>query len=218
MSLTLVSFLIGALALYSFFFIRRAGEVQHGVLLPFLHRIHAPKVLKTISNEEHNGIHHQINIFNIRILSCFVASVIAVGVSGLFLMLVSNGGDAQAAGFIMAVCFAYVCANYDLNSKIINWVYLSENELLARVVQNNADEGGFKSLSDYLVAENQKMLKEWQEEVVKVGEEFEARLIELGYDPERDYLESPESEEELTQLLEQVTNEFEEKYDKPPGL
>ena len=198
--------------------VRQSGTVQYNVLLPFLHRLHMPKVLNTLTEEEHNGIHRQIDIFSLRVLSILITSVVAVGVSLMFLILLVNGGDATTPGYMMAIAFAYVAANYNINSQIINWVYASENELLARVIKKNADDGGFKSLSDYLSHENTEMLKEWQDEVVKVGEAFEARLIELGYDTERDYLESPEAEEELTQLLEQVTNEFEEKYDKPPGL
>ena len=216
MSMSLVGILLGALTAYSYMFIRRCGEVQHNILLPFMHRMHAPNVLNTITEEEHDGIHRQIDIFNIRIITCFLASIVAVGVTLLFLILLTNGGNAQIAGYIMAITFAYVVANYDLNSKIIKWVYFSENELLSRVIQDKSDKSEFDNLGDYLKNESDKMLMEWHDEVLKVGEDYEARLIELGYDPERDYLENPEAEEELIRMLEQVSNEFEEKLDKTP--
>ena len=211
MSITFVGFLLGALTVYSYLFIRRVGFVQQTVLIPFLHRLHAPNVLNTITDEEHDGIHYQIDIFNIRILTCFVAAVIASGVSALFLLLASNEGNVGITGYIVAVCFAYVCANYDLNTKMINWVYYSENELVARVMQKNADDGGHASLGDYLKAENEELIKDWVNDVRIAGEQFENRLIELGYDEERDYFENAESEQELTDMLEQVTNEMEEK-------
>ena len=215
MSFTFVAVLLAALTLYSYVFIRRSGFVQQTVLLPFLHKIHIPAILSTLTPDEHEGLHHQIDIFNVRILSCFVAAVVATGVSFLFLILAANGGADGVSGFILAVGFAYVCANYDLNNKMIRWVHLSENELLGRVLQKNVDNSEYNSLSEYLKAEQQKLLQTWIDEIKLVGEEFDKRLKELGYDQNRDYMESPETEQELVDMLEQVTAEINQKHIEP---
>lgn len=212
MSLTLVGLLLGALSGYSYYFIRRSGLIQQTLLLPFLHRVHSSNVVEIITDEEHDDIHQQIDIFYLRIVTCFIAAVIATGVAALFLLLVSSEGDGTWAGYIMSICFAYVVANYDLNSKIIQFVYLSDNELTARILQKNVDNSEHETISDYLKAKNEKMLSEWLDEVRAVGEEFENRLQELGYDEDRDYMESHESEMELIAILEQVTIELEEKH------
>jgi hypothetical protein len=208
----LIGLLFAGLALYSFFFVRRAADVQQTWLLPFLYRIHAPNVLETLTDDEHESIHDQIDGFNVRILLVFAAAVIATGSMLLFLLLLFNGGDPTVAGYITSFAFAFVGANYDLNTKIIQWVSASENELLARVLQNKADAGGFDTLGEYLQAENDKMFEEAFEEMNRIADEFMEVAEEIGFDPDKDYEESEETIEEFYSIMDQAQEIMCEKY------
>lgn len=212
MSPELIGLLFAGLTLYSFFFVRRAADVQQTWLLPFMYRIHVPNVLDTLTDEEHESIHDQIDAFNVRILLVLVATVIASGSMLLFLLLLFNGGDPTVAGYITSFAFAFVGANYDLNTKIIQWVSASENELLARVLQNKADAGGFDTLGEYLQAENDKMFEEAFEEMNRIADEFMEVAEEIGFDPDKDYEESEETIEEFYSIMDQAQEIMREKY------
>ncbi len=230
MSLTMLGVLLLTMSAYSYMLIRRAGHVQRYALLPFLYQMHSKNVLKTLTAEEHELIHDQIDIFNLRIISCFIACVVGVGLASLFFVLVSAGGDGSIPGYIMAVLFAYLGANYNLNSTVTTWVRASETELLSRVIVKNAKDEGFDNLSDYLIAENDKMVAEAIEEAKVIAEEYEEITDELGFDPDKDYNDSDEAREELFRILDEATEtlrqrhpemnekdaEFEEKDTKTP--
>jgi len=141
-----------------------------------------------------------------------VATVIASGSMLLFLLLLFNGGDPTVAGYITSFAFAFVGANYDLNTKIIQWVSASENELLARVLQNKADAGGFDTLGEYLQAENDKMFEEAFEEMNRIADEFMEVAEEIGFDPDKDYEESEETIEEFYSIMDQAQEIMREKY------
>jgi hypothetical protein len=204
MSPTAVGFLLVALSAYSFWLIRRAGYVQTEILIPFLYRLHVPNVLETVTAEEHDLLHERINIFNIQIISCFIAYIVASCVAVLFFILVLNGGDARMSGYIMSILFAYLAANYNLGSKIESWVYHSENELLARVIKNKSDAAGFDTLGEYLQSENDKMIEEALESIDGLVEEFEEVAKECGFDPEKNYDESEESLAEFFEIMEKA--------------
>lgn len=217
MSLTMLGVLLFVLSGYSYLLIRKAGYVQRHALLPFLYQMHSKNVLNTLSKQEHDLIHDQIDIFNLRIMSCFIACVVGVGLASLFFVLVSAGGDGRIPGYIMAVLFAYLCANYNLNSTVLTWVRASETELMSRVIVKNAEAGGFDSLSDYLIAENDKMVKEAIEEAKVIAEEYEEITDELGFDPDKDYNESDEAREELFRILDEATEILRQRHPKMDG-
>ena len=204
--------LLLAMSAYSYMLIRRAGHVQRYALLPFLYQMHSKNVLKTLTAEEHELIHDQIDIFNLRIISCFIACVVGVGRASLFFVLVSAGGDGRIPGSIMAVLFAYLGANYNLNSTVTTWVRASETELLSRVMVKNANDEGFDNLSDYLIAENDKMVAEAIEEAKVIAEEYEEITDELGFDPDKDYNDSDEAREELFRILDEATEELRSRH------
>jgi len=104
----------------------------------------------------------------------------------------------------MSVLFAYLAANYNLGSKIENWVYHSENELLARVMKNKSDAAGFETLGEYLQSENDKMIEEAMQGIDGLVEEFEEIAKECGFDPEKDYDESEESLAEFFEVMEKA--------------
>lgn len=212
MSPELIGLLFASLAVYSFFFIRRVADVQHTWLLPFLYRVHVPNVLETLTDEEHELIHDQIDLFNLRIILVLAASVLG-GVSALaFIFLFFNGGESTAAGYIASIAFAFVGANYDLNTKIIRWVSASENELLARVLQHKADAGGFDTLGEYLQAENDKMLQESMDEMNRIVDEFMDVAEEIGFDPDKDYEENEETVEEFYSIMDRAQEIMNERY------
>lgn len=212
MSPEIIGLIFAGLTLYSFFFVRNAADVQHTWLLPFLYRIHVPNVLETLTDEEHESIHDQIDIFNLRILLAFAAAVLGGASALAFLFLMFNGGDAKVAGYVASIAFAFVGANYDLNNKIMAWVRASENELLARVLQNKADANGFATLGEYLQAENDKMLQESFDEMNRIAEEFMDVAEEIGFDPEKDYEESEETVEEFYMIMDQAQKIMNERY------
>ena len=212
MSLIAVSLLLASLSIYSFLLARRSGYVQRHSLLPFLYHMHSKKVLNTLTDEEHDLIHEQIDMFNLRILSCYIASIVATGLAIFVIMLAVSNGDARTPGFIMAVLFAYICANYNLNSTVITWVKLSENELLARIKTKDVEESEYDSLEELLIAENDAMVKDTLDEMAKIGDEFEEIINELGFDPEKDYNSDPEAADELYSLLDDATTIMQERH------
>ena len=212
MSLIAVSLLLASLSIYSYLLARRSGYVQRHSLLPFLHNMHSKKVLDSLTDEEHNLIHDQIDVFNLRILSCYVASIVAVGLAILVIMLAVGEGDVRAPGFIMSVLFAYLCANYNLNSTVLTWVKLSENELLARVKTKDVDDSEYDSLEELLIAENDAMVKDTLDEISEIADQFEEIINELGFDPEKDYNGSKENSDELFRILDEATTIMQERY------
>lgn len=212
MSLLAVSLLLASLSIYSYLLARRSGYVQRHALLPFLYHVHSKKVLDTLTDEEHGLIHQQIDRFNLRILSCYVASIVAVGLAIFVMMLAAGGGNPSTPGFIMSILFAYICANYNLNSTVITWVKLSESELLARIKTKDVEESEYDSLEELLVAENDAMVKDTFDEMAKIVDQFEEIIDELGFDPEKDYNDSEEAREELFHMLDNATAILQERY------
>ncbi len=212
MSLIAVSLLLASLSIYSYVLTRKSGHVQRYTLLPFLYNLHSKKVLDTITSEEHDLIHHQIDMFNLRILSCYIASIVAIGLAMLVIMLAVGEGNPSAPGFIMSVLFAYICANYNLNSTVTTWVRLSENELLARVKTKDVDDSEYETLEELLIAENDSMVKDTFDEMAKIADQFEEIINELGFDPEKDYNETEEAAEELFRILDDATIILQERY------
>jgi hypothetical protein len=208
----LIGLLFTALAVYSYLFIRKAGEVQQTMLIPFLYRIHLPNVLETITDEEHELIHDHVDYFNLRIIACFAATIFAVGSTSLFLFLLVNGGDAKIAGYIASILFAFVCANYNLNTTVVSWVRASESELLARVLQNKADAGGFDTLGEYLQAENDKMIKDAIDDMNRIADEFLEVAEEIGFDPGKDYEENEDTIEEFFSIMDEAQKIMRERY------
>ena len=217
MSLTMLGVLLLAMSGYSYMLIRKAGHVQRYALIPFLYQLHSKNVLKTLTPKEHELIHDQVDLFNLRILSCFIACVVGVGLASLFFVLVSAGGDGSIPGYIMAVLFAYLGANYNLNSTVTTWVRASESELMSRVMVKNAKADGFDNLSDYLKAENDKMISEAIEEAKVIADEYEDITNELGFDPDKDYNESDEAREELFRILDEATEILRQRHPKMDG-
>lgn len=212
MSLIAASLLLASLSIYSYFLARRSGHVQRYTLLPFLYNLHSKKVLDTITNEEHDLIHDQIDVFNLRILSCYIASIVAIGLAMLVIMLAVGEGNPSAPGFIMSILFAYICANYNLNSTVVTWVKLSENELLARIKIKDVEDSEYDTLEELLIAENDEMIKKALDEIAKIAEQFEEIINELGFDPEKDYNESEEAAKELFRILDEATTIMQERH------
>ena len=198
----IVFLIIGALSLYSFFLVRRATHVQFGSIIPFLYRVHLPNVMKVLTDEEHEIIHKKVDVFNLRILTCFIAAVLAVGLGAFFIVLVSYGGDPRITGYLMSILFAYLVANYDVTSKATGWIRIVENDLLARIVVKNSEAAGFDSLADYFEAENEKVLKEFFDKWNEVADEFDKVLTEEGFDPDKDYNATDEGLEEDFLIME----------------
>ncbi len=208
----IVILIMGALSVYSFFLVRRAAHVQANSIIPFLYRVHMPNVMGMLTRKEHDIIHDKIDIFNLRILTCFVAAVLAIGLSLFFIALISYEGDARILGYFISILFAYLVANYDVNSKAVGWIRIVEDDLFARIIVKNSEAAGFSSLADYFDAENDKMMAEYYEKWNKVAQEFDELLAEEGFDPDKNYEETEEDLTEYWRIMESVNKQMCEKY------
>ncbi len=215
MSLTTLGFLIISLSLYSLLLVRRAAYIQRYVLLPFIDKIYSPNAMKVFNEDKREELASKVDIYNFRILSCFVTAILATLISALYILLVKYEGNVQTAGAILAVLFGYLVANFNLNTTIQSWVRSVENKLLSRVIIENADEGGFDSVSDYLGDEDKKLRADYYDKMVEVADDFDQAMIDEGYDPEKNY-ESDEDYAEFLKILERVTEKMNEKYPEVP--
>lgn len=208
--------LIAGLSIYSYLLMRRATHIQHQTVIPFMHHIHMPTSMEVLTNREHGIIHKKIDSFSLRFITCFVAALIASFLGAFFIVLVSyEGGDGRVIGSIMAIAFAYVLANYNINSKIVGWTREVENDILARIIANKSEAAGFTSLGAYLEDENRKMEAEFFKEMRKRADEFEAVAKERGFDPERNYEETPDSYEEFLKIIDETEAIMRERYPDP---
>ncbi len=212
MTITIAAIIIGLLTGFCYALVKQFSAVQTSVISPFMHRMHMPKAMKVLTDEEHVIVHDKIDRFNLRMLTCFIASIIAVGLGLLFLFLVSQSGDSRITGYIMSVLFAYVAANYNLGSAVVNWVYEVETNLLARVIISNQEASEFSTLSEYLDNENKQMMTDYYDEMAEVAEEFDAVTVELGLDPARSYDESEEAFEEFLDIMDKAQQIMRERY------
>ncbi len=204
--------IIGVLSLYSFFLVKRAAHVQFNSIIPFLYRVHLPNAMNVLTADEHEIIHKKVDVFNLRIITCFIAAVLAIGLGLFFIALITYEGDPRITGYLMSFLFAYLVANYDVNSKAIGWIRIVENDLLARIVVKNSEAEGFDSLADYLEAENEKMLTEFFDKWNEVANEFDKILAEEGFDPDKDYEATDEGLEEYFLIMERANKIMLEKY------
>ncbi|KKM24735.1 hypothetical protein LCGC14_1602160 [marine sediment metagenome] len=203
--------LIFGMSIYSYLLVRRATHVQHTMLIPFLYRVHAPNALEVLTAKEHCIIHNKVDSFNLRIIICFVAVLIAVCMGAFFMALVTYEGDGRIIGSIMAIAFAYVLSNYNISSTVVNWIREVENDILARIIANKSEAAGFTSLSAYLEDEDRKMFKEMKE----LAGEFEEVAMELGFDPKRDYEETRESYDEFLKIMNETEAIMRERHPDP---
>ena len=211
MSLTTLGFLLITLSLYSLLLVRRAAYIQRYVLLPFIERLYSPNAMKVFNEDKREEIESKVDIYNFRILSCFITAILATLISALYILLVKYEGDVQTAGAIMAVLFGYLVANFNLNTTIQSWVRSVENKLISEVILEKTEAGGFDSVSDYLDDENKKMA-DYYEQMVDVAEEFDQVMKDEGFDPERNYDMSEEDYEEFLKILKRATEKMNEKH------
>lgn len=212
MTLTIAALILGLLTGFCYSLVRTASRVQVGVVIPFLHRIHMPNAMSILTEEEHNIIHHRVDIFNMRALVCFVGSIISVGLALFFIFLVQQGGDAQLTGTFMAVAYAMVCANYNISSSIVNWIRAVENDLLARVIVNKQEASEFDTLGEYLDNENKQMMADYYKEMEEMQEEFDKVAEECGLDPEKNYDESDTSFREFLTIMDKANTIMRERH------
>jgi hypothetical protein len=214
MSFTWVAVLLVAFSLYSYFLVRRAAFIQTEVLVQFYDRVHKPNVLEVISEGEHEIIHDKLDNYHLRVFSCFIAALLAVCSTVLFIALVTNGGSSQVTGYILAIAFAYLAANYNMNSSFVQWMRRVENDLLARVINHKATDESLPepSLDDF---ENTPLTVD--EKQTLIGEEFHETLISEGFDPLRDYNETTESRQEFLRIFTNSAAKLNEKYTEPRG-
>lgn len=204
--------IIGALTGVCFSIVRTASKVQTQVVLPFLYRMHMPNAMKVLSEEEHDMIHHKVDVFNVRALASFIVSILAVGLGLFFIILVTRGGNAQLTGTFMAVAYAFVCANYNVSSSIVNWIRAAESNLLARVIVDNQEASKFNTLGEYLDNENKKMMADYYEEMNELAEEFDVVAEECGLDPEKNYDESETSFREFLEIMSKANAVMRERH------
>ena len=212
MTFTIAAALIGALTGFCYALVRQFTVIQNRAIAPFMMRMHMPNAMKVLTDEEHFIIHGKIDVFNLRMLTCFIASIVAVGMGLFFLILVSQNGNVQITGYIMSVLFAYVAANYNLGSSVVGWIRSVENDLLARVLVDHQEASEFNTLGEYLDNENKKMMSSYYDEMSEIAEEFEAIAAELGLDPDRNYDESEEAFEEFLSIMDKAQQKMAEKY------
>ena len=120
MTITIAALIIAVLTGFCYSLVHTASVVQERIVVPFLYRMHMPNAMNILTEEEHDMIHNKVDMFNLRALSCFISSIIAVGLGLFFIALVHKGGNSQLTGTLMAVAFAFVCANYNISSSIVN--------------------------------------------------------------------------------------------------
>jgi len=204
--------LIAGLSLYSYLLMRRATYVQHQLVIPFMCRVHVPNAMEVLTDKEHDIIHDKIDSVNLRTITCFIAALIAGFLGAFFIALVSYGGDGRIIGSIMAVAFAYVLANYNINSTTVNWIREVENDILTRIIANKSEAAGFTSLGAYLDDENRKSISEYFKLMRARADEFDVVAKEHGFDPERDYSETPESYDEFLKILDDTEAIMLERY------
>lgn len=217
MTLSTAILIIAALSFYSFFLVRKSAHVQINSIIPFLFRVHSPNVMELLSKEEHESIHDKIDIFNLRILTCWIASILAIGLSMFFIALVYyESGNPSIVGILMSGLFAYLCVNYNLNSRVVSWIMDVENDLLARIIIKKQEASEFDTLDEYFEAENHKMVADYYESMTKIADEFEEVLLEEGYDPEKDYNATEDDFAGYLKILERASVRMNEKYPEHP--
>ena len=207
--------LITGLSIYSYLLVRRAAYVQHQIVIPFMCRVHVPNSMEVLTDQEHDIIHDKIDSVNLRTITCFIAALIAGLLGAFFIAYVAAGGDGRIMGSIMALAFAYVIANYNINSSTVNWIREVENDILARIIVNKSEAAGFTSLGAYLEDENRKYTAEFFKVMRERADEFEAVAIERGFDPERNYEETPDSYKEFLKIIDETEAIMRERYPDP---
>ena len=212
MTVTIAAIIIGLLTGFSYALVRQSVQVQQTTIVPFLFRIHMPNPMKVLTEKEHNIIHERIDSFNLRTLTCFIAAILAAGLSVFFLTLVFYGGDARITGYLMAVSFAYVVANYNVNTSAAKWIRIVENDILARIIVKNQEASEFNTLDEYLAGENKKMADEYYKEMTQIADDLEKVAEECGLDPDRNYEESEESFKEFLEIMEKAQDLMRERY------
>lgn len=221
MSITWAAAIFVLCSLYGYMLFRRGAYMQTVILSHFSERIHSPNVQEVMSEEEHELIHDKMDIFHLQVLSCLIAVMVGVGSSVFFLGLAATGGNGNAAGYILALAFAYLAANYNMNSSMTRWLQKTENDLLARVIQQQAEANG-QTVPEYL--EQQALeafesgtnipLTEYEQQTL-IGDEFKEALFDEGYDPFRDYNETVESRREFIRVFTAAADKLNEKYTEP---
>ena len=210
---TLIAIVVG-LIFYSFFHVASLRETYRNRIVPFIRRIHAPKSIEAITDEEFIGLHHQLSIFSFRYITTFVCAAVGFLCSLFYIPLALGNGNVGALLYIMLPAFAYVILTHNLNPTTINWIKAIENDLFTRIIRSNAEANNFENLSDYIESENQKMIEEFKEQYIQQIEkiehaftfEFEKIAIEEhGYDPNRRYDRNQEEIKELLKIIEKTT-------------
>ncbi len=212
MTLTIAALLLGLLTAFCYSLVRTASIVQNRVVIPFLYRMHMPNAMSIITEEEHDIIHHRVDIFNLRALVCFIGSIIAVGLALFFIFLVQQGGNAQLTGTFMAVTYAMVIANYNISSSIVNWIRAVESDLLARVIVDKQEASKFDTLGEYLENENRQMVTDYYKEMEEMQEEFDQVAEECGLDPEKNYDETETSFREFLTIMDNANTIMRERH------
>lgn len=204
--------LISGLTLYSYILMRRAAYIQHQMVIPFMCRVHVPNSMEVLTDREHDIIHDKIDSVNLRTITCFIAALVAGFMGAFFIALVSYGGDGRIIGSIMAVAYAYVLANYNINSSTVGWIREVENDILARIIVNKSEAAGFTSLSAYLEDENKKLAAEYYKEMNELANEFITVAEECGFDPNKEYEASEESFQEYLNIMHEAEKIMREKH------
>ena len=223
MTITWAAVIFGVLSLYGYLLFRRGAFLQGVVLAQFNERIHREEVRNVLSEEEHEAIHDKLDIFHLQVLSCLVALLVGCASSIFFIGLVTSGGNGAAPGYILAIAFAYLAANYNMNKSMSHWMSQTENNLLTRVMDQHAKANG-QTLEEYFDEECAK----WEailfgdddattieEQQALIGEEFDDALYNEGFDPTRDYDETMESRREFIQIFLSAATKLNEKYTEP---
>ncbi len=220
--LVTAAILISGLSIYSYILVLRATHVQYNCIMPFYYRVHTPNAMDVLTDQEHGIIHKKVDSFNLRIITCFIVALVAVLLGAFFIALVVYGGDGRIIGSIMAVAFAYVLSNYNINSTAVNWIREVENDILARIIAKKSEAAGFTSLGAYLDDENRKMWGDYFKEMRDLAGEFEEVATVLGFDPKRDYEVTHETYEEFLKIMDETEAIMRErhpdsviKHDKP---
>jgi len=211
-TLTFGAIIIGLLSIFSYILVDKSIYVQQEVIMPFLYRIHLPTPFGVLTQKEHNIIHDKIDRFNLRIITCFVASVIAVGLGLFFLALVYYEGNAKLTGYLMSILFAYTVANYNVPSTAVRWIRVVENDVLARILLKKQKESKFNTLGEYLEDENKKNVADFYDQMNKVADDFDVVAEECGFDPEKNYEESDETYDEFLAIMQKTQAAMREKY------
>lgn len=212
MTLTIAAVIISLFSGFCCALVNKSVHVQQEIIVPFLNRIHFPSSMGVLTQNEHHIIHTKVDIFNLRVITCFVASLIAVGLGFFFIALVYYEGDARITGYLMSILFAYTAANYNINTTAVNWIRIVENDLLARILHKKQEESKFNTLGEYLDDENKKMAANFFKEMNKVTDDFDAAAEECGFDPDKDYEETEESYNEFLEIMKKTQDVMREKY------